>query len=352
MEKIEKTAENVSIATNKELAFIFVVFIAILFVLHPKDLIKEQILREKSNYDLSMLYLKNILEQEPDNEQVMLLLAKQSLSSGNKDLAVKLMELLLKSKDKDIRTHVTFLSYDLLKDDYNYLKDEKKKEELKNKLRPLMKQIVQDNVYEDSEIQKWYEEAVFLDDDKSKYVFIKKLLAKDEKNIALLKDAYYLATKLGYKDDTTDYIHSLAQYDLENQSGWQRDEYYTLIQQKEYEKAEALLQVYSEASLQWKKILADFYLMRREYKKSSDIYIHLFNMSDDYAQKKHYFYKAVRALQAGNLVDETAKLARSYESYYAKDREVREFLLKVYLATGKLDYAHSLSKQILEKEMQ
>jgi hypothetical protein len=351
MQPVDSEEEKKYVVTYKELSFIFIVFVFILFVLHPKDLIKEQILREKSNYDLSMLYLKNILEQEPDNEEVMLLLAQQSLASGNKDLSVKLLELLLKSKDKKIRTRVTFLSYDLLKDDYHLLKDEEKKRKLKKKLKTLMAQIVKDHVYKEEDLNKWYAEAIFLDFNEAKYIFVKQLLAKDERNIGLLKDAYYLSVKLGYKNDTTDYIHSLAQYDIERQEAWQRDEYYTLIHHKQYERAEVLLQVYSETSLKWKKILAEFYLMRKEYKKSSKIYIHLFNMSNDYIEKKQYFFKAVNALQAGGYLKETAKLARSYESFYSSDRSVRNFLLKVYMGTGKLDYAYILSKQILEKEI-
>jgi hypothetical protein len=351
MQNNKEEKKKILVITNQELVFIFVVFLSILFVLHPKDLIKKQILRENSNYDLSMLYLKNILEQEPDNEEVMLLLAQQSLRSGKKDLSVKLLGLLLKSKDKKIRTRVTFLSYDLLKDDYHFLKNEEKKRKLKKRLKALMKQIIKDNVYKEKDLEKWYDEAIFLDDDEAKYVFVKKLLAKDERNLRYLKDAYYLSVKLGFKNDTTDYIHSLAQYDLKNQASWQRDEYYTLIHNKQYKRAEVLLQAYSETSLQWKKTLAEFYTMRRSYKKAAKIYELLFNMTDDYTQKKKYFMKMVQTLQAGNYLGEAAKLGRSYESYYAKDRDVRNFLLKLYMATGYLDYALTLSKQILEQEM-
>lgn len=351
MQHIDEEHKKVYVVTYKELIFIFVVFLSILFVLHPKDLIKEQILREKSNYDLSMLYLKNILEQEPDNEEVMLLLAQQSLASGNKDLSVKLLGLLLKSKDKEIRTRVTFLSYDLLKDDYHFLREEDDKRKIKEKLNELMAQIVKDNVYKNKDLEKWYAEAIFLNFNKAKYIFVKKLLKRDERNLTYLKDAYYLSVNLGYKADTTEYIHSLAQYDLKNQEAWQRDEYYTLIHHKQYEKAEILLQVYSESSLEWKKILAEFYIMRHSYLKATKVYEYLFNISDDYIEKKRYFIKMVQTLQAGNYLLKAAKLARSYESYYKYDRSVRNFLLKLYIATGYLDYAVTLSKQILEKEI-
>lgn len=347
MHHIDHVNTKSYIVTNKELLFIFLVFIAILVVLHPKDLIKEQVLSEKSNYDLSMLYLKNILEQEPDNEVMMLLLAEQSLSSGNKDLSLKLLELLLKSKDDVIRQRVTFLSYDIIKNNYEYSKDEK----LKIRLKELLAKIIEDNVYPKEDIRKWYEEAIFLDYDEAKYVFIKQILAEDERNVELIKIAYYLSVTLNQSDDTTDYIHRLAEYDTQRSAEWKRDEYYTLIHHKEYERAEVLLRVYAEESLEWTLRLAEFYLMRGRYKESSKIYIDLFNSSNDYVERKNYFFKSVRALQGGNYLEETAKLARSYESYYAKDREVRNFLLKVYMATGYLDYAFILSKQILDKEI-
>ncbi len=352
MHHIDHNSDKAYVATYKELIFIFVVFIAILVVLNPKDLIKEQVLSEKSNYDLSILYLKNILEQEPENEEIMLLLAEQSLSNGDKDLSIRLLGLLLQSKNKLIRTKVTFLSYDLLKDDYYYLenKDETELLKMKDRLKELLLKIIDDNVYEEEDIRKWYDEAVFLDYDFAKYVFIKQLLAKDTQNVELIKIAYYLAVEFKNVNDTTDYIHRLAQYDIENSDKWKRDEYYTLIMQKQYERAEVLLLVYSETSLEWKIRLAEFYLMRAKYKKASKIYIDLFNASSDYIEKKNYFFKAARALQGGNLLKETAALARSYESYYAKDREVRNFLLKIYMATGYLDYAFILSKQILDKE--
>jgi outer membrane PBP1 activator LpoA protein len=351
MHHIDHNSEKVYVASYKELIFIFVVFIAILVVLHPKDMIKEQILAEKTNYDLSMLYLKNILEQEPENEEIMLLLANQSLSTGNKDLSLKLLELLLKSKDKEMRTRVTFLSYNLIKDDYNFSNDEEQKTLLKKKLYTLMDQILEDDVYKEEDLQKWYSEAIFLDYDRAKYIFLKQLLAKDDKNIALLKDAYYLSVKLSYPADTTKYVHALAQYDTERQEAWQKDEYYALVRNKEYQRAEILLLAYSETSTEWKKRLAEFYLMRKENIKASGIYMHFFSVTEDYNSKKEYFFKAVRALQGSNHLKEAAELAKSYEKYYEKDREVRDFLLKVYMATENLDYAHELSIKILEKEI-
>ena len=50
--------EKKYVGTYKEIAIMFISFSVILFFLYPKNMISKQILSEKSNYDLSMLYLE------------------------------------------------------------------------------------------------------------------------------------------------------------------------------------------------------------------------------------------------------------------------------------------------------
>ena len=126
MSYVDNKHEKVYVITYKELIFLFVSFIIILIILYPKDRIKEQILAENSNYDLSMLYLENILEHEQDNEELLLTLAQKSLKLGKKDLSLRLLELVLKSENDDYRNRATMLSYDLKKDDYFYYKSKRR----------------------------------------------------------------------------------------------------------------------------------------------------------------------------------------------------------------------------------
>ena len=69
--------ERLFVATYKEIAIVFISFALILFFLYPKDILKENVLTEESNYDLSVLYLKNMLRHDPQNEVLMLALAKK-----------------------------------------------------------------------------------------------------------------------------------------------------------------------------------------------------------------------------------------------------------------------------------
>ncbi len=338
------------VVTYRELLFTFIVFTAILFVLYPKDLLKEQILSEKSNYDLSMLYLKNLLETEPENEALMLILAEQSLRTGKIDLSLRLLNLLLKSENKDRRHKATLLSYELKKDQYYYYKDIKEQSIAKEELRKLFMGIFIEKMYHEDEIEKWHHEAVFLNEDRARYYFLKLIIVKDASNVELLESGYYLSIKLNRPNESSKFIKLLVNHDSSQHDKWVLDEYYMLMGAKKYTRAEKLLREQSSASSVWKQRAADYYLMRQLYIKSSSLYMELFHSTKEYNLKKEYLFKAVSTLQAGNYLHRTAALGHKYEKYYLRDREVRSFLLKVYIATGNLEYASALSIKILNKK--
>ena len=340
------------VATYKELIFTFVVFVVILFVLHPKDLLKQQIASEKSNYDLSMLYLTDLLKHSPNDESLMIILAEQSLRSGNKAQSIKLLNTLMKSENKEMKNKALLLSYELQKDNYYYIKDKKKRLVAKEKLRKLFQKIYYQNLYDKNDIDRWYNESVFLDEEVPMYFFLQEKIAKDPSNIDLLEKAYYLSIRFHRSKDSVKYIKLLMRYDTARKDKWLLDNYYMLINSKNYAMVESFLEKQSKDSLKWKQKSADYYLMRQAFKKASQKYIELYNKTKDYTKRKGYFIKAVRALQAGNYLTESAELAHRYENYYIHDREARKFLLRVYLATGNLDYASDLSKKILKRGLE
>ncbi len=352
MSYVDNVHKKNYVVTYKELVFIFVVFCVILFVLYPKDLLKDQILSEKSNYDLSMLYLKNLIEHEPENEELMLILAEQSLRTGKKDLSLRLLELLLESENEDYKNRATLLTYELKKDDYFYYKDKDKKAVEKEKLRKMFLNIMDAKLYSLEESKKWYEEALFFENYKYMYIFIGDVLAQDPNNIALIKQAYYISTALSHKNDSLKYIAQLAEKDSAQRSKWLKARYSMQLKYRLYNEAEVLLKKHSKNNIEWKNRYAEFSLMRKSYKKSSALYMELYNQTQGYTDKRAYFYKALNALQAGNYLKEASHLARKYEKHYISDADARKYILKLYMATGYLDYASSLSSKILKKEMQ
>lgn len=339
------------VVTYKELAFVFIVFCVILFALYPKDMLKEQILSEKSNYDLSMLYLKTLLEHDPKNESLMLILAEQSLRTGKKDLSLRLLGLLLESENKEFKNKATLLSYELKKDDYYYFTDELKQAEQREILRKLFRRIYTENMFNEEKIDMWYNEARFLQEEWPMYNLAKKKIEKDPLNIEVLEVAYYLSVKFKKPEESLKFVELLAQYDEVKKDKWLMDEYYLLMNARLFGKAQVLLNANANKSKEWKNKLADFYLQNQEYTQASDTYIELFETTQDYVEKREYFFKAVRTLQAGNNLPKAAALAKKYESYYLRDTEVRKFLLKIYLATGNLDDASALAKKILKREL-
>jgi len=338
------------VVTYKELAFMFIVFCTILIVLYPKDLLKEQIVSERSNYDLSMLYLKTLLEHDPNNESLMLILAEQSLRSSKKELSLRLLEELLESKNKNHRNKATLLSYELKKDDYYYIKDERLQYEQKEALRKLFLAIVWGEMYSEDKIDYWYHESVFLQEDAAMYLFAKKKLLKDESNVELLEIAYYLSSKLRKPEESWKFMGLLSKYDEARKDKWLLDGYYMLINNHSYDRAQELLLERASTSQEWKIRFAEFLLMRQQYVKASNMYMEMFEATNEYGQKKKYFMQAMHALQAGNEMQRIATLAKTHEALFIKDVEVRKFLLKAYLATGNLDAASVLSKKILQRE--
>jgi len=341
--------EKKYVATYKELILTFLAFCVILFVLYPKDLLKDQILSEASNYDLSMLYLKNMLDNDPENESLMIGLAEQSLRSGKRDLSFRLLQLLHNSKDANIKQKAYLLSYKLAKEDYFFLEEKKEKKEKKKQIKYLYLDIVNAGYYEDNDYDRWYTEGVFVKNNPWTYYFLQKKVDAKPHDIQLLEEIYYMSIKLNKKNDSMKYLHSLQNEDKKRKIKWIFAEYHLVMNDKKYMQAEMVLQRYSDNSILFKEELANFYSGRGAYVKSSSTYMNLYNYTKGYQDKKIYLLKALDALRAGNYSNKAVSLASQYESNYINDREVRTFILKVYIGANRLDKAGNLAKKLLKK---
>ncbi|MDD5400078.1 MAG: hypothetical protein PHQ93_02685 [Sulfurimonas sp.] len=336
--------DRLQVATYKEIAIVFATFVVILFFLYPKELIKDQILREDSNYDLSMLYLKNMLKHDPKNESLMLTLAKVGLQSGKKDISLRLVELLHSSSDEKIKKEAYTLGYTLHKENYYLVDTQEQKEQIIKKLKSIFLNIVEDNLYDVQDLDIWYEEAIFLNDYLSAHNLLLKKLKQNDNDIQSLERIYYLLNKMG--KDSLPYLQQLQKKDKANALKWIMAEYYLLMDKQKYTEAEILLKKHSLNSDSFVKELAHFYNYTKQYGKASQAYIEIYNKSKD----KEYLIKAIESLQAGNYLKESVELAQKYENFYINDKEFRIFLLKVYLAGGDVKLASKLAKKIMDLE--
>lgn len=348
---LDVSYEKKYVATYKEIAIVFVAFSIVLFFLYPKEMLKQQILSEKSNYDLSMLYLKNMLKNDDSNEELMLILARQSLRSGNKDLSFKLLELLHNSKNEETRASAYVLSYQLAKDDYIYLKKQKMiraEEKQYLELQKIFKTIIKDKLYKEEDVQTLYTEASFLEDTYASQLLVQKLLLKKPQDITLLVDAFYIARKNNENKKAVNYIDKLLALGVENPYKWNEVKFTILLEDYSYADARSLLQKEAENSEYWQFKLATFYLFHKQYQKASDSYMIIFKTKDDFEEKKEIFKRALQTLQGGNKGKDAAQLAYKYENYFFKDSEMRILLLKIYIGANDLQKARELSKRMLK----
>ena len=343
--------ERLYVASYKEIFLIFVTFALILIFLFPKEILKEKLLQEESNYDLSVLYLQNMMRHDKLDEQFIMLLATRSAQVGKKDLAVKLTKLLIHSTNGTIKKEATLLRYRLLKEDYFYLQAKKEQtalEELKKELVALFNVIIQQHYYDKKDLVKWYAEALFLQEDNTAFALLEKLLAEGDTDKKLYIEGFYLAQKLAKKKEALLFVHRLEKIDRKNREKWLLSEYYFLLNHGYIKEAKRVLIEQSKRSREWKIRLAQFYVAHREYKKAFSIYKRFLRQSRTLREKKNYFKEAVKTLEAGNYMKEAADFAFVYENYFIKYKDMRTFILKLYLRANELRKAANYSKKILQ----
>jgi len=345
--------KKIYVATYKEIIIGFIVFSLILFLLHPKDLLTKQVLAEQSNYDLSMLYLKNMLKNDPSNEILMLTLANQAIKSNKKDLSFRLLKLLRNSKNKEIKSKAYILSYKIAKEDYFYLKSKHQVQEQQKKyvgLQDIFSVIMSEHFYTKSEIKQLYKEAYFLDDKNSAYHLVQALLKENPNNVKLLSDAFYIS--YGFKEykQSISYLNSLVLLDKEHKDKWIKERYYLISSVYSYAKAEAYIITRAKDSKYWSNKLIQFYLQHKRYAKASQVYINQFHKASSIIQQRELWLKAINTLRAGNHIKEAVRLGYKYENYFFKDRKARIELLKLYISSNDLQKAKKLSKKILKRE--
>lgn len=342
--------KKIYVATYKEIIIGFVVFCIILIILYPKDVLTKQILAEQSNYDLSMLYLQNMLKNDPSNELLMLNLAKQAYKSRKRDLSFRLLHLLNNSKDSNIRSKSYKLSYEIAKEDYYYFKKHKKSKEQNVKLHEMQliyNTILDEHLYAEDDIAMLYQESYFLDDKIHRYFLLQQLLKKNPNDIKMLTNAYYLASDLKEYNKAMTYLERLSMLDSAHQHKWFEQKYFLLANQYRYDKAESYLISHAQHSQFWTDKLLRFYLDHKKYKKASAMYMNAFHKASSLSEQRELWLKAINTLRAGNLNRNALQLAYKYENYFLRDEKARVELLKLYMALNDLQKAHSLSKKIL-----
>ncbi|SFV58344.1 hypothetical protein MNB_SM-6-692 [hydrothermal vent metagenome] len=337
----------VVVISNKELLFLVAVFIFILIQLYPKNVLQKIIEDDHSDYALTMVYLQDLLKHDPNDAMLNLVYLKKRMEVRDINTSIPLANRLMQSKKEIIRNQATLLAFNAYMIQYFQTKNAHAKHKIYNKIRKLFYTIYVKKLYDD-DAKQWYSNATFVQNDPARYFFLQQLLNKEPTNVAYLRDAYFLALKLGHKKDASRYMDALLVYDTKNPQQWAIAKYNALLSYKKYDEAQLVLEKNANRSLKIKKLLASFYLMRSMYVSASKTYLELSKDVTDKQKRDFYVKKAIQALQSGNLLNEAANLAHNYENEYLGDSKMRQFILKIYLAAGKLDLADAYSKRILQ----
>jgi hypothetical protein len=343
--------KKIYVATYKEIIIGFIVFCIILLVLYPKEQLTKEVLQESSNYDLSILYLENMLKNDPSNEALMLSLAKQAFKAGKKDLSYRLLKLLKNSHKQEIRENAYLLSYQIAKEDYFYLKKAEKKTALHRKykeLQELFHTIIAQHYYKETQIQQLYQESYFLHDTTNEYFLVQKLLQKHPNDIKLLSDAFYLSVKTNNYEKAMHYLNTLALLDKKHHNKWLDERYYLLAKHYSYKETESFLLQHAQNSAYWEKKLVSFYLGHKQYKKVAQLYMNRFRHTSHHKQQLQLWLQAIETLRAGGYTKDALRLGYRYENYFFHDKKARIALLKLYISANDLKKAKQLSKKILK----
>jgi len=342
--------KRVYVATHKEIIIGFMTFSLILAVLYPKKMIMNQILSEKSNYDLSILYIENMLKNDPKNETLIMLLAKKSFKK-NRDLAFNLLKLLKKSKSINVQGQAYPMSYKIEKGNYFYLEQKKEKEKLAKvyqKLEKTFSVILEKHFYKQADLSMLYKEAIFLKSLPYEYILVKEILKLQPNNIKILSDAFYITSKLKKNEEAMLYLDRLSKVDIKHKIKWYDERYYLLTQEYQYAKVKSYLLQAAKTSQYWRDKVIEFYISNKQYKKASDYYMYLFSINSNFYVKRNLWFKAIDTLLSDKLIKDAVNLAYKYESYFIRDKKSRIKLLKIYISSNNLNRARKLSLKILK----
>ncbi len=333
------------IITNFEIVGLFIGFALVLFILFPKHSMKEQILNEKSNYDLTAIYLHNLIKLEPKNSPLVLEMAKVLYNQGKYDLSRNLLDAIEKgSSDFDILQKVALLKLTI---NNRYLEkkiDEKKREAILRDNRSLLKRASNIKSCDLNSSKTLYFSALSLGERESALRFninILKNIPKDEQ-VKWLKNLHYLAYDLNKTNIDKETLKILLREDKKERFMWLK----ALLSMQSKEENRAINPDKLGLSDSQK---AYFYLSTNQIHKATKLYQSLFKEAKTIDKKREYLQKIIDELRANNQVKKAAKIASEYEDSFLDDSDMLKRLLSLYIEAARSDLAKQLSLKIMDK---
>lgn len=306
-----------SFISNFEAIAFVVLVVVILILLYPAKRIEDIVLMEEDpNYELSLFYLRRLIEAYPQRYDYKLAFVKKATSLGKDDYVEALYKDLLNSENPKDRILGLNIAYFKFKRDYFLAKTEEEKINIKKKLEKTLLALVR-GTNDVNELKEYFLEANSMD---MPHVALR---------IALL----------------------LSNLDKQNRVFWLETAYERSIAVKDYKLALDILSQLITADVKHRKNWVDkkieLLLLVKDYKQAVNLCMIEMSKAETYQDKKQYFKKALDILSWHNERMEIANLIRNNYKEFIQDEEMLSFMIKKALAIGDLETARLLALHML-----
>jgi thioredoxin-like negative regulator of GroEL len=343
--------KRLRVVRPSELVGIFVVFSVVLYLLYPKGGLKEKVLAETRNYDLTMIYLQNMLRIDPSNIELTMALAKSAVRSGKLDLALKLLELLERQNDPKIRVKVLALHYRVLQQQIAYVKKEPvKKKKLETEAAKILKRISQGDLQALGDRKYWYWRFLERGYPEAALKLANLGIRKGKASIYWAEQCFYLAERLHRDENAQFCLDRLLKEDQKRHEFWLKEAYYFAKDRGKVAEALRILDQLAALSPKWQEEKARYALERGAYREAASLYRHLAEATPDRARKRRLYQKALGALLQGHELREAVRWAKEIEERYLDDPQMTNYLLKLYLQAGDLEAGAQLSEKLMQRK--
>ena len=312
------------VVTVWQLIAIIVMFGSVLYFLHvdKKSFYQNLLKGENSNYDLTAIYLKNILTLEPENAKYLYEFANVMIKKGDYDMAkatLKAFDNL--PSENHWKKKAIILNYELFKRQYYMTNDPKVRQHLLKKMSKLYEKIVHSTFFKKLSLlkmQRWLSESWFVKRPDIRLEILAQITAKYPR---LVK----------YNEELLQEAIALKRYDLALKALKNLERDLDRLEGKEYrDRLHLLIQGY-EALGQTDKVRE---LLMRDYRQSR-------NPED--------IFKAIQLLVWAGDYKQAVALGHKYQDVLIQNRKDAQKLLDLYLQAGRVEDARRLSLELLKR---
>ena len=300
-----------TVITNTELFGILLLSLLLMVLIFPKQSIEKAISDEKSNYDLTLIYLESIARAYPNNSENWLRLLKAELKMGKTKEAEQILQKMAKMPTVK-QIYLDILSFELIRTRYQKSTTKEEKKALFQLLKERLEKFAESN--DPTLWQIAIKEAPQLSLDSIAYeAFAKRVSHTTLCSNEELKRFFYLGQKVHKEEKTLKILQNyLAQTP--------QKEIYELL--KNHFLAH---QAYNQAA----EIESDCYRNLHQPKCLLDAATYFFIAKED---------------------QKSIALLHKYQDNYLDDADISQKIIKLYLAYQKLHEAHEYTLKVLHRQ--